>query len=425
MTRLSPFPFPNTNTNTNTNANTNTDAFATFITLLAYAQIFATALASNIGDTSGFSSIASNCSNVDNMVVGGSCWSPYVISVWIFGVIVYSAAVAGMKETWWFQALFTMIRFIVLFMMVGTVLADTSLSKFPGLDDDLSAPRDDEFAFYMNFAGLGQAIPILAYMLLNLDVAPSVGAAMRKDRRQGLRGVFALSGCVLTVLYILISVTVTWVFVMNGKSVPGTINLAWNSYGGDDATGGDLFVKYLVVFFPPLDVLSGFPIQATALTNNIVSLFFGVRFQLTESFSWTRLAWYSGVVLVPLIIATFVSSVPDTLDISGPFQIGFAYVAPCLFIWIARNVSVRFGLFRCGERSHARLNSLTHSRPSLLSSPSLSLPLSPSSDVYPSLWRGSRGQDAIHQLVQQHDRVRDQLCLLHRSHALPPRVGYL
>ena len=361
------------------------------------------------------------------MVVGGSCWSPYVISVWIFGVIVYSAAVAGMKETWWFQALFTMIRFIVLFMMVGTVLADTSLSKFPGLDDDLSAPRDDEFAFYMNFAGLGQAIPILAYMLLNLDVAPSVGAAMRKDRRQGLRGVFAVSGCVLTVLYILISVTVTWVFVMNGKSVPGTINLAWNSYGGDDATGGELLVKYLVVFFPPLDVLSGFPIQATALTNNIVSLFFGVRFQLTETFSWTRLAWYSGVVLVPLIIATFVSSVPDTLDISGPFQIGFAYVAPCLFIWIARNVSIAslgsvcFGV--ANDLTRGSTHSLT-SFTSFLFLP-LSLPLSPSSDVYPSLWRGSRGQDAIHQLVQQHDRVRDQLCLLHRSHTLPPRVGYL
>ena len=176
-------------------------------------------------------------------------------------------------------------------------------------------------------------------MLLNLDVSPSVGAAMRKDKRQTLRGVFAVSGLVLTVLYILISVTVTWVFVSNGKSVPGTINLAWNSYGGDGASGGELVIKYLVVFFPPLDVLSGFPIQATALTNNIVSLFFGVRFQLTETFSWTRLAWYSGVVLVPLVIATFVSSVPDTLDISGPFQIAFAYVAPCLFIWIARNVS--------------------------------------------------------------------------------------
>ena len=50
-------------------------AFATFITLLAYAQIFATALASNIGDTPGFASIAYNCSDVDNMVVGGTCWS--------------------------------------------------------------------------------------------------------------------------------------------------------------------------------------------------------------------------------------------------------------------------------------------------------------------------------------------------------------
>ena len=55
--------------------------------------------------------------------------------------------------------------------------------------------------------------------------------------------------------------------MVEGKEVPASINLAWFNYGGPNANAGQLIVRYLIVWFPPLDVLSCFPIQTTALVN--------------------------------------------------------------------------------------------------------------------------------------------------------------
>jgi len=131
--------------------------------------------------------------------------------------------------------------------------------------------------------------------------------------------------------------------------VTDSINLVWNSYGGDNASVGQLIIRYLVVFLPPLDVLSSFPIQTTALVGNCVAFVCGQKYHIPESgFSFRRVAIFSVVVLIPVVLALFFTSLSGNLDFSGPMSIAFAYLFPVFFAWKSREISIKYFGYAAG-----------------------------------------------------------------------------
>ena len=83
--------------------------------------------------------------------------------------------------------------------MVITMAVDPRLNQFYDLKDSSIHWTPQDLDFWCNFAGLGKGIPILAYMLLNLDISPSVAGAMEKQSRKHLRAVFAAATAILVV----------------------------------------------------------------------------------------------------------------------------------------------------------------------------------------------------------------------------------
>lgn len=319
--------------------------FSTFISLCVYGQVFALALGTNIGPALARSipSMGDKCGLQDSMAFGDSCWPAYGISVAIFAVIVWTLAVLGFKETYHVQCAFSFVRVAVLLMMVITLLADPHLESFGEIPDAEITDGEtlDSMSFYFNFAGIGRAIPILCYTFINLDTVPSVAQSMRPGLRKHVRGVYAVNYVVLLAAYLLCSFTAAFILTTNGKEVSDSINLVWNNYGGVNASGGQLAIRYLVVFLPALDVLSSFPIQVTALTGNIVALFVGQKYTIpAHGFSVRRVATFSAVVFIPVILALFFTEIGSSLDISGPMSIAFAYLYPVLFAWLGRNKTI-------------------------------------------------------------------------------------
>jgi len=323
--------------------------FSTFLSVMGYVQVFALALGTNIGPHLGFLGVDS-CSQADLDYGSGQCWPAYAISVGIFGVLVWILAILGFRETYHIQMGFTVIRILVLLLMVITMLTDTSLSNFPGVEDaDESDPVYGTSGFYFNFRGMVEAIPILSYTFINLDTAPSVAAAMKPKLRKNIRLVYLLSYTILLFFYLLVANTLTAVLAANGKHVTDSINLVWNSYGGDNASVGQLIIRYLVVFLPPLDVLSSFPIQTTALVGNCVAFVCGQKYHIPESgFSFRRVAIFSVVVLIPVVLALFFTSLSGNLDFSGPMSIAFAYLFPVFFAWKSREISIKYFGYAAG-----------------------------------------------------------------------------
>ena len=105
------------------------------------------------------------------------------------------------------------------------------------------------------------SVPGLTHPLKNKAAAPRV-----------------FSGVLLTtmVLYSALGMTVAFYY---GGYIPQTCTIAWASYtGGHDALGESKpgwanFIGYLVVLFPPIDIISAFPLNAITLGNNLLCAF--------------------------------------------------------------------------------------------------------------------------------------------------------
>ena len=97
-----------------------------------------------------------------------------------------------------------------------------------------------------------------------------------------LRSVFLWSFIVATVIYIVNGLVLALYF---GDAANTQCNLNWRGYVGCAArdANGDLpvstwarCVRAVVLIFPPLDVLSGFPLNAVTLGNNLLTAFTGI-----------------------------------------------------------------------------------------------------------------------------------------------------
>ena len=146
------------------------------------------------------------------------------------------------------------------------------------------------------------------------------------------------------------------------------IVLNWRHYGDSalgvsDAPVWAVVIRYFIIYFPALDVISAFPITCAVLANNVAALYFSrsggdggnIKQDGTKSHKKTKkdeddarreandevdlanhslLAWvlFRGLsALPPLIGATFIASVASVLDLVGIFGIFIIFIFPPLF----------------------------------------------------------------------------------------------
>jgi len=279
----------------------------------------------------------------------GMCYSPYAIFVALYFVLTIILAVAGYKETFLLQVVFSAARILVLLLMVITLLADTSLSRFGEVANKDYGYDESSILFYFNFAGLGFAIPVMMDMFVNLDCAPAVAHDMKPSKRSRVREAFAIATSVIFAGYILISIVASGVLVANGKEVFTQINILWAQYGGKNPSWWELVIRYLVTFFGPIDVLSCFPIKATSQTYNIVGLLFGndsEKGMLEETVLSCRRWFFFLVATGPsVLIAFFVTNLGDVLEFKGPLVVAWAFIFPIVFAMLSHKACERvFGV---------------------------------------------------------------------------------
>ena len=133
----------------------------------------------------------------------------------------------------------------------------------------------------------------------------------------------------------------------NGYKVYATINSSWNEYGGDDASASQLFIRYFVVLFPTLDVISTAPVRVIALANNMAGVMLRHqpgRGDLGEEVGWAKIAFYLAVMNVPSFLAFFLSDVAKTLSFLSLLTLFAQYIFPVVFVMVAlQQCRDRFG----------------------------------------------------------------------------------
>eukprot|EP01029_Cantina_marsupialis_P001521 TRINITY_DN1130_c0_g4_i1.p1 TRINITY_DN1130_c0_g4~~TRINITY_DN1130_c0_g4_i1.p1 ORF type:complete len:472 (-),score=87.58 TRINITY_DN1130_c0_g4_i1:445-1860(-) len=269
-------------------------------------------------------------------------WSYHIY--WLaFTIAVIILTCLEMKEQLFIQVTMSVLRFVIIFLIIGTTLIP--ILNGDGDFNDINHSQASE-ATFVDFSGFGQLLPVIGVAQILHHVIPTIAADV-KNKKQ-VSAVFNTAFFLTGILYLAIGLVVSLYF---GDHIKSSCNLNWNSYTGP------LIIKRFIVLFPGIDVLSGYPLAAIALASNIKSV---CEKRNVKTSRWQVTKYRILASLPPAIGAYFVSDLGIILSYSGLFAfVIFAY--PCFTFWYAYRRSVQiwgkdgrvtpFSTFICGPKA--------------------------------------------------------------------------
>ena len=174
------------------------------------------------------------------------------------------------------QIALAIFRFVSLTLMMVTSIY--AIYSYPSPEADARSPSKAPFVsegvVAFDWSNLGLVFPIAIYSQIFHHSVPGLSHPL--SNKSAAPRIF--SGVLVTtmVLYSALGMTVAFYY---GGYIPQTCTIAWANYtGGHDAPGESKpawanFISYLVVLFPPIDIVSAFPLNAITLGNNLLCAF--------------------------------------------------------------------------------------------------------------------------------------------------------
>lgn len=271
--------------------------------LIAYCSIFSTSFASNVplGDEE-------TCDLYSTSGFYNDCRAKYWIYLLIFCVITCLLTIAGIKEQRSFQVSMSIMRFVVIFLVIGTCLADISTHRNNEDDgyNDLNTPT------LFNPKNIGHSIPIIIFASGFHFQIPTLFESVGNKARN------------LPLICLFVSITVTVFYSVLGIIVPLAINglesmasLAYKDYSAGYAQSNrpawTYMVEYIIIICPAIDVLSGFPLNALTFADVVVSQTYKNRKPPMSGVYLIRFI----IAFIPSIIAFFIYDLSFIFDWSG------------------------------------------------------------------------------------------------------------
>jgi len=242
--------------------------------LWAYGTVFANSFSANIPVV--FANHGETC----EMVVGGEvnrdCLG--VFSTWlaVFAIISIPLSCAELSEQVYMQVIMFAARVLVVLLMVGTVIVGWVgcggggvVFSDPATAGSTSSSITPPGMSLFSFSGLPSLLPVATYSFIFHHSVPVLAHPIADKR--SLPGLFAAAFIVCGVSYGALGLLVSLGF---GEGIKEQCNLNWQTYMGCVAPGQPanltaIVVRFIVLIFPALDVLSAYPLNAITLGNNL------------------------------------------------------------------------------------------------------------------------------------------------------------
>ena len=170
-------------------------------------------------------------------------------------------------EQIYMQATLCIIRFVVIGIMIGTLIADIAThSENEGSDYN---PIDTPPLFRPQYIGI--IFPIIFLAISFHNPIPNI-AQLIKHKEANLHKIMVSAVVVCTVIFLAVGTLAALVI----DDVDKLVSLEWKEYSaGSDRSSKPSWayiVIYCIVLFPAIDVISIFPIYAIALSDNMIAL---------------------------------------------------------------------------------------------------------------------------------------------------------
>lgn len=300
--------------------------------LWSYSAVFASSMAQilkvpGIGDTCNVYTDEGKCENLYKFYVG------------IFALLVVPLSCLELTEQKIIQVTLALFKVVALLIMIGTTIG--GMYTMPYDRSTLTPPP-----YIVNFPalrteGLGAFLPIAVYMQLIHHSIPAISKPMVP--KSSLRIVYPLAMIGTFATYVILSMILGLYF---GASIEKVCTLTWHTYNGgfDTAPWWLVAMKYIVLVFPPVDVLSAFPLNAITLGNTIFTVSItSARLRAQRRY---RVAFRFVAAIVPLIGSIFVYDLENILKYTGLTGILISILFPALLqILSIRVMRRKFGIY--------------------------------------------------------------------------------
>ncbi|KAG9389743.1 Amino acid transporter transmembrane [Carpediemonas membranifera] len=258
------------------------------------------------------------------------CKGAYWLFLAVFALVVIPLSCSEMKEQAIVQVSLTLFRFFAIAVMLVTLAA--AIARHPFSEGSRDAfPYIDRRPPIFDWHGIGQVFSTSTFsQLFHHSTTPLLSMLKRKS---DARRVFF--GAILTTctLYITLGIFATLYF---GSDVADVLTLQWMNYTAESGrrVWYAVIISYLVIMFPPIDLLSAFPLNGVTFGNNLAqSLPMKLRGPgtfLGRHSKTLRLAARLCAVLPPLIAAAIVRKATLVVQFGGLAAFMLMFFSPAL-----------------------------------------------------------------------------------------------
>ncbi|CAG9314267.1 unnamed protein product [Blepharisma stoltei] len=280
---------------------------------LGYVSIFASSFASNIPLP-----WAKKCDIYETSSYSDSCYENYWIFLIIYAVFMTYLTIKGMKEQRWVQSVLTIMRFIIIGLVLITSIA--LLIQQKQVDHDVHESFDDPpLAVWTHLSSMAS---IILFAFVYQIQFPSIAEFVR-SRVKNLKRIIIMVAATSFTLYAMLGIIVP----MAIHDVKGEVNISFREYSAgysqSDRPWWTYIIAYIIVLFPAFDVFSSFPLMAIPLSDNVLTMRYGIGETKNLPFKTVAICRFLCVVL-PFSIAFFVYDLSIILNWVGLF--GFILV---------------------------------------------------------------------------------------------------
>lgn len=231
--------------------------------LVAYLAVFSKSLTSNI-PLFGYT-----CNLYDEPEYFGRCRIVYWCYLSIFSTIMIILSCFKVHEHKWMQAILSLFRFIVFFiMLVTSIYANASNTSLESSQSTNANPVKAELS---NFSSI---FFIIVFASLFENLIPTTTSFV-KEKAKNLPKVINLSCISFNLLYI----TIGMVLSFSIEKPAEMVSLNWRhysaGYNSDERPAWTYLVAYIVILLPAMDIASSFPIVSGNFADNVMCTIYG------------------------------------------------------------------------------------------------------------------------------------------------------
>ena len=299
------------------------------LTLWAFASVVGASWSINIPVNE---SVVRKCNETDFAGVpyppDAPCYNMYRVSVSVFGAIVALLSLLELNEQKYIQATFFLLRLLAISsIVIFSVYLIIHNAMYP---ESLLPPRqnatDTQILATFDIRWLLVFIPLVVYSQNIHTAIPSIthGVVSKRKLRNAVVASFVTLWCVYSGLGIAVSLALR-------NAVNENITLTWIYFTESQFNIAVRIISYFITIFPSVDLISGYPLVATTLSNNLYSVLMcrdtsevvpGLRNR------FVKLIFRLCIALIPIIGALFISNLVSVLRLAGLFAFISQFAVP-------------------------------------------------------------------------------------------------